>query len=171
MLLPEVFSASAGRLYSFGRGLALGSSDLLGAWQKLCAVLATVPANARNASALNGFLNAGWTQHPSLVNGILDEAVNDVLLGPYFPRLQSSIPIGEIGAERLLKSVASGLANVADFQCLAFGRASDSIPSAALKRLLLLLVDQENGYSVALEIFSMRLYSDADAKDLLNLRR
>lgn len=158
-LLPYLLAAPVGRLRSFGSGLAIGSKDVPALWKKSCSVLSRLPVNTRNVALLFGILSVEGVRNPELANRLLDEAVDDPVLGPHFPELQTATQIGEIEAERLSKSLKAGLADIENYQSLGFGRAADAIPSDTLKRLLLQIADREGGFSVAAEIFGMRMYS------------
>jgi hypothetical protein len=148
-----------GRGWSLGRGLAEGSDDLHGFWTRLVDTVSSVSTSERNFQVLRGFLAGVHEREPDLSSQLLDDAVLHPVVGPWFPALQTSIPIDTAGAKRLETSVASGLVTPWMFQHLALGRATDPIPSNSLGRIVMAVASVPNGFWVAVDILGMRLHS------------
>jgi hypothetical protein len=158
-LLPDL-TAGQGRLWSFGRGLALGTDNPHEMWNGLVAQFAdTLPAR-RNTQVLRGYLGGLMRRDSALANELLDDAVANDALAPWFPELQTGVTIAERGAKRLLQSLTSGKAPPGRFQVLAWGKSADPISGPDLKALLLALASKDSGWDVAIEILYMRLFSD-----------
>ena len=90
----------------------------------------------------------------------LDEALEHSVAGPRFVELQTSVTIDERGVKRLHRALDLGIAPIYKYHALANGRASDNIPGPALRDLLLVISSKPNGNIVAINILSMRLFSD-----------
>ncbi len=113
----------------------------------------------RNPSVLGGFLRAAAPKDKARVDDLLDAAVRDPLLGPVFPDLQASVGIDEDGARRLIASVESRLASPRIYWNLALGRTTDTIPPAALSRIVLGIAGlPDGGHGVAVEILHMHFH-------------
>lgn len=162
-VLPDL-TAGQGRLWSFGRGLALGSDDPRVLWDSLVAQFADTPPARRNTQVLCGYLEGLIRRDAVLANELLDDALTSDALVPWFPELQTGVPVDERGAKRLLQSLTSGMAPLQRFRVLAWGKAADPISGPALKTLLLALASTEPGWDIAIEILYMRLFSDRQDK-------
>lgn len=158
-LLPELVSGE-GLLFSFGRGLATGTHNPEEFWKALVAQLAATPEDQRDIRVLLGFLNALVERDASLSNHLLDDAVENDVLGYWFPRLQTAVPIDGTGIARLKRSLAVEKAPIWMFENLALGKYLDAVPGADLKALVLLIATKPDGYDPAVEILYMRLYAD-----------
>lgn len=158
-LLPQLLQKGDGQYWQFGRGLAQGTQDLVTCWQQMYDVLASLPEDKRDVSLMRGFIEAANFRAPETTNDLLDQAISDPVLGPFFPLLQTAIPINKAGVERLVSSFAVGLAKVWRYRFLGYGRVSDAVPALDFKRMVLGVADLPDGFSVAVDIFSMRLHA------------
>ena len=158
-LLPQLLRSGPGPRWQFGRGLALGSRDLVAHWEQFRSALAVVPDKERDVSLMGGFINAAIIRHPDAANRLLDEAVTDPILGVYFPLLQTSTTIDEMGAKRLIASLALGLSPASVYRELSYGKAADTITASLFKRIALGVAALPNGFSIAVDLLAMRLYS------------
>jgi len=161
-LLPELLSSDSNMIWQFGRGLAKGALNIEQAWRQLYNILATLPESKRNISLLRGFIEVANTRDSAMVNQLMDEALVAPVFSPLFPILQSSYPIDEAGAKRLISSIAHGFAPSRTYFHL--GRCSDSIPLPFFREILLGIASLPNGYQVAVNIFEMRLHSLQSSK-------
>jgi hypothetical protein len=160
-LLSELISGS-GKLSSFGRGLGLGASSPRAIWDKLAGALKD--AEKPNMQVLQGFLHGLAGIDLTTTNAFLDEAVTHPVLCEWFPDLQASIPIDAVGARRLLAALALGKAPVGNFFVLVYGAVCEPIPGPDFRDLMLAIGAKPDGNRIALEILSMRLHSDGNAK-------
>lgn len=158
VLLPELIRGE-GRLVGFGQGIGLESPEPRRVWQAVSAELAV--AENPNVDFLCGLLNGIQQRDDALANALLDEAIDDPTLSKWVPILQRSVPIDERALGRLHQSLHRDAAPVSFFAGLAYGRTSDFIPGPQLKNLLLAIAEKPAGLAVALQILSMRLYSDS----------
>ncbi len=158
-LLPQLLRDGPGQQGQFGHGLATETHDLVGLWQQFRSVLATLPNRERNVSLMRGFIDGATKRALGTANRLLDEAVTDPILGPYFPLLQASVHIDETGVQRLIASLTVGLAQASAYQYLGFGRVTDIISTSVYRRIVLAIADLPDGFPVAIELFTMRLYS------------
>ncbi|MER0169324.1 MAG: hypothetical protein DU489_01675 [Nitrosomonas sp.] len=158
-LLPELLSSNNNMIWQFGHGLAKRASNIEQLWRQFHHNLTSLPENKRNYSLLRGFIEAANTRDPIVVCQLMDEALKDPVLSPVFPILQSSYPIDEAGAKRLILSIAQGDAPTLTYSHLMYGMVSDSIPLPFFREILVGIASLSNGYPIAIDIFKMRLHS------------
>ena len=159
---PELFGPDAHQAAWFGEGLAESAADLAKTWADLLERYRETDGERRNASLLGGFLRAAALKDKAKVHDLLDAAVRDPLLGPVFPYLQASVGVDEDGARRLIASLESGLAPPRTYWNLCLGRTTETIPPAALSRIVLGIAGLPDGHGVALEILHMHFHGGRD---------
>jgi hypothetical protein len=162
-LLPDLVIGDGLRWY-FGAGLAEGAQDVQSAWDVLTAGFERASETDRRSIVLCGFLHGLYGLDAKHTGAILDHALDDPILGTWFPVLQAAVPIGEVGAARLARALKIGRAPAHFYRALAHGRATDSIPGKALASFLRGIATLESGLDTAIEILYMRLFSDSDQK-------
>lgn len=163
-ILPDlVRGKETGRRNVFGVGLANGTKDLSALLSSLGEAISSTPEEERNIDALRGILSQAINLNPTVVHAFLDNAIEDEVMGRWFPILQCSAGVDKRGVVRLIKSVQLGTAPIQSFGILAYGRATDPIDSNDLAGLLSEFSQKEGGVEVALDILSMKLLSLKDA--------
>lgn len=163
-ILPEAVTKAAHRAFLVGKGLALGSPDPQGVWRKLSRYLGEAEQNTRNPEVVSGFISGLSERDPGLANSLLDEAVTDEALAPYYPRFQIFSEFDDAAIARIKKSIAHGRAEAWVYSNLQMGRTTDALSSDGLRELILEIAAMKNGYSVAVDILGMRLFS-SEMKD------
>lgn len=158
--LPECFGEGSCGLRPFGRGLAQTVPDARKAWDDLVDAFDRYGSAKSRTDILEGFLTGLWERDRALAHALLDEALDDPALCEWFPVLQCAVELDERGIERLQTSLRDGRVPIRSYQCLAYGQRTDHLPGALLRDLLLLMADQTRGVEVALDILSMRFFSD-----------
>lgn len=157
-LVPELVSTYNTRLFSFGRGLADGCSDKREQWQTLRTQFEKTPSDKRQINVFMGFLSSCAESDPVFCSSVLDDLINDELLGEWFPVLQTTSIIDQRGVERLNKALDTGKAKIHTFQHLAWGKAHESITDDDLANLLRKMLSKEGGIGTVIEILNMRFY-------------
>lgn len=158
-LLPNLVRNEVARVSQFGKGLATGADQLPALWGRLVEAVGKTKESERNIDVLRGFLSGAYARDTEVTAGFLEAAVDNSILGPWFPILQTSINIDEEGAKRLERALRIGLAPSWTYQYLSMGRATDPIPTSILRRLILGIASLPKGYAVAVKILRMRLFS------------
>ncbi len=161
----DILSGGA-RTWAFGRGLASASKNRRATWSKLVEGLGQASPERRNIQVLMGYLAELWVHDRDLAQDLLDTALDQPILDELFPMLHSAVELDARGVERLKKALISGQASVLTYRNLAFGRTTDQLAGGDLRDLLLLIAERLDGFEVALEILSMRLFSDRTAQRL-----
>lgn len=163
VLLPDIVSTHNLRLRSFGMGLADGSDNKAELWKLLYAQFENTPPEKRQMTVLLGFLSECAESDSVFYNSILDNLINDDLLGDSFPLFQTSGSIDSQGVERLNKALDIGKVKIETFRYLAWGRVHESISDDDLAGLLKKILTKEGGIGVAIEILRMRFYGSKDS--------
>lgn len=160
-LLPGLVKGGS-RVPLFGAGLAGSTEKPYEIWQAFVTEFAAAEKPA--TGVMGGFLAGLQKRDAKLADKMLDEALQHPSLGPYFPQLQASVPIDDLGLKRLHDALELGIADITQFYALAYGRVSDEIPGPKFRDLLLAIASKPDGLTVSLEILSMRLFGDAADK-------
>lgn len=161
-ILPDLLRGGC-RTWSFGCGLAAATSDPKDTWIKLITGLEQVPSEQQDIQVLRGFLTETWKCRKEIAQDFLEEAFNQIYLQKYLPLLYSAVGLHEHNINLLNRAMTAGKVPAQMFQHFAYGRVTDNLEGRALKDLLVNLADQPKGFDVALEVLSMRLYSDRSA--------
>ncbi|MBN9008502.1 MAG: hypothetical protein J0H40_24250 [Rhizobiales bacterium] len=164
-LLPDLVSNSAQRAINFGNGLAAASADPRGHWSKICTAFKAVPEATRSGRFLIGFLTGLNKAQPELCEALLEEAVEDETLAPWFPILQTNVAITPAGAKRLKRSLELAKAELHVFRNLGFGRTSDALSGADLRDIILGIAGREGGFAAAIDILSMRFHAEKHSEN------
>jgi hypothetical protein len=156
-ILSELLTGD-GRQIEFGQALARGAENPDAMWRDILAQYATT--SNPNLGLLCGFLTGTERRDAALATAFLDQAFDDPKLATVSPILQSFATLDARGLQRLHKALAAGLAPIASFYNLAWGRTSDNLTGPELRDLIFAISEKSDGMPVALEILSMRLHSD-----------
>lgn len=162
-LLPDLLRGGS-RAWAFGRGLASASEDSRATWSKLVEGLEQLPPEQRDVQVLVGYLAGLWEQDKYLVQDLLDATLKQPTLLKFIPVLSSAIQLDSRSVARMKQALNSGQVPIWQYRNLAFGRRTDPLAGSDLKDLILLIAEQPDGFDVALEILSMRLFSDRSAQ-------
>jgi hypothetical protein len=160
-LLPGLIKGGS-RVPLFGEGIGSSTEKPYEIWQAF--VTEFTAADKPNTGVLAGFLTGLQKRDSALANKMLDEAVEHPSVGAYFPHLQAWVTVDEQGVKRLHRTLELGKADITLFFALANGRASDNVPGPEFRDLLIAIAGRSGGLTVALEILSMRLFSNAAEK-------
>ncbi|MEO0373915.1 MAG: hypothetical protein AAF329_04680 [Cyanobacteria bacterium P01_A01_bin.17] len=160
-LLPEIFCTSNTRLFSLGRGLAEGCSDLASFWQKLYSQFRETAPKKRQTNVLRGFLFGCKEKDSDFLNARLDAIVEDPILGPYFMDFQRMFPDGQGTMNRLHHSLQAGQAPIHSYIYIGCGKFHESISDRDLITLLEHILSKDNGINIVVDILQMRFLSDS----------
>lgn len=160
-ILPELLSSSGNRLFALGSALAQATEQPSVLWDAFVTQLAAI--SEANPAIMGGFLSGLQKEKSGEVDAMLDDALTNPALVPWFPYLQASVVIDEQGIARIHRSLELGHSPIERYVHLAWGRASDPIPGPAFRDLVIALCDK-GGLDSALHMVSMLLLCDKTAK-------
>lgn len=156
-LLPELFASASEQVWAFGRGLAEAADDPNGIWNQLSGHL-SVPSNSpRSLQVLHGFLSALDKRDSALANALLDNTVEDKVLGLWYPILQAAVSIDKNGVNRLIRSLEKDNAGIGTYRALVGGGVTHNIPGPDFNTLLMQIAEKPEGVDIAIELLLMRL--------------
>jgi hypothetical protein len=164
-LLPELVGGGGSRLVQFGIGLAAPAGDRSIRWNALIGAVRNAQAGQRNYGVHCGFILGLRKAEPSLCDTLLDALIDDPILGPWLPLLQTCVPINDAGAQRLRRMLETSTIPVESYRNIANGRYLDEMKAEDFKILIDTLRKKPNGFGIACDIFSMRLHSLKDKGD------
>ncbi|MFS8148630.1 hypothetical protein [Rhizobium sp. BR 249] len=152
------------RVWAFGRGLAGASTDHRAIWSQFLEQLGRLPIEQRNVQMLVGYLAEVSKQDRDLVQEFLDAALDQPVLLPFVPALHFAVGLDARGVDRLKQALNSGGVPIWMYRDLAYGWATDQLPGSDLKDLLLLIMQQPDGFGTALEILSMHFHLESSER-------
>lgn len=166
-LLPDLVRSGVQRPWSFGEGLACGTSAPEVIWDELVQSIRAAPLDDAEPAILRSFLRAWSMRDEDAVEARLDVVLRDPLLGRWFPFLQTAIhPLNEAAKARIRLSFNLGLTSGWSYQSLAYGRVPDQFSPVEFAALIAGIAELEQGDGCALHLFHMRLFSDREEESV-----
>jgi hypothetical protein len=162
-LMPEIVRGE-GNFRHFGMGLARNADDPNQLWHEILRRFALAPFEHRDVGVFCGMLWELSTHGSELVDELLDEALENELLAPYFPALQASVTIDSRGMARLSSSVELGKAPIRAFSELRLGRAIEVVQGVDIANFIAKIAKQPQGESVAIHFLNTQFFSDRHDK-------
>ena len=162
-LVPEILRGGY-RVWAFGRGLAGASQHRRATWEMLVKGLGQLHPEQRDVQVLRGYLAELWEQDQGLAQDLLDSSLDQPDLAAFVPVLHTAVQLDERGVSRLKQALHNDQAPVWMYRNLALGRKTDQVTGRDMEDLLLRIAERPDGFEVAIEILSMRLYSDRSAQ-------
>jgi hypothetical protein len=162
-LIPDIVRRGSNNLMHFGMGLAQGAKDQKQFWQQIVRQFGEVPIKARGTGALCGFLLQLESDKSPLLDELLDAAVDNEPLAPFFPILQGLIVVTPRGMSRLNRSLQLGKAPIHMYD-IPLARAVETVPAADIAAYLISLAEQPEGEPVAIHLLSMQFFGDRNEK-------
>jgi hypothetical protein len=162
-ILPQLLEGEIYRqAHSIGQGVAIAFADT----KPLIDMVRTVVQAASERKSCNltfvGGLFRGWHERdPALASRLLDEALNDPILGPWFPALQLQVPLDARGAARLVASIDADLAPITSYQFLGPSLKTLDLVNIASVLNALTTKGPEGNYS-AIDALSYVVYAASD---------
>jgi hypothetical protein len=158
-LMPEIVGGS-GNLRYFGMGLARGTKKPRELWNRMVRQLALTPVQHRDMRAFHGLLQELSGNKSELADELLDEALGDALLAPYFPTLQTSVVMNAHGVARLCKSLELGRASIYEYNNILIDPAPGLISEAQISAYLTKLASVPDSQGVSIHVLAMLFFRD-----------
>lgn len=157
-LLPRLLSHDCREKYSFGKGLALASSNIDTHWKQLCVAFSQIDPSKRDIKLLVGFMEGVDQVDTAIAENILDFVVGDPILKEYFPTLQGTRYYNNAAGKRLLTFLdcAASPAFKSDLASLRL-RNSGMLPDL-YQTILLKLARIPGGFSVSIDSLYMEIF-------------
>lgn len=162
-LLPDIVGG-AGNLWNFGVGLARGTQNPKELWYDMVRQLEQTPLERRDLRAFCGMLWELDRKKSDLLGELLDDALENEPLAPYFPSLQASVSINPVGMARLRKSLELGTVPTQAYGNINLGRAIEAVQAEDIASYIRALAIASEGEGVAIHVLSMQFFSDRQDK-------
>jgi hypothetical protein len=128
--------------------------------------LAAAPADKKGIQVFQGFLSRLRNTNPRLWNTLLDEALENETLAPWYPALQAAAGIDQAGVTRLIRSLEIGKAWIGIYRVLVSGGVTHQIGGRDFSKLLVRIAQEPGGLGIAMDILGMRLsFARAQSSD------
>ncbi|MBF4341611.1 hypothetical protein EAY39_12630 [Vibrio anguillarum] len=158
-LAPRLWKKRIDALWSFGKGLAKGSSDQRATFDTLVELMQRQELQFVQTNLFCGFIAGIYADNPSL-SRILQESILVVPeLKPYFVEILIATPIEPWGTKRLIELALAGELEAWRFQNISYGRIHELICDADLSVLLAAINCLSDGIFTTIEILSMRFFT------------
>lgn len=154
-ILSDLVTVGSDRTWHFGRGLAESVCDKMELWRKIRLAYEGMNKEQIQVSCLMGILSS--VSMDEIREDIMDILVNDPMLDSNFPKIQMASIITPQALNRLYVALKMGIAPIATFKSIAWGRAHEALSDAELVPYLKKIKEREGGIIVVLEIINMRL--------------
>lgn len=159
-LAPRLWQTNTNSLWSFGVGLAKGSTDPIGTFEFLTSLLQLQIQDKVVPTVFNGFISGVHAQEPILARQIQERVLLIPELKPYFVYLLGATPIAPWGARMLIDVAKTGEIEANRFVQISYGRVHESISDSDLTDLLGAINSLDFGIFSSLQILSMRFFID-----------
>jgi hypothetical protein len=163
--LPAMLGPHTNRSWNVVRMIGRKTPDPVAAWNAILSVTLSPEYDGQLFGFPSAFLSGLSEKNPETANAILDAALKDKRLHPYFVNMQCSVGIDERGCDRLIAASKMTTVPTLTFANLQYGRVCHALPAARFRELLLAISRREEGLDRALEILHMRLYSRRSDKE------
>ncbi|MBQ4855989.1 hypothetical protein IMW82_15070 [Rhodanobacter sp. B2A1Ga4] len=167
-LLPALIDGSA-RYYvlSVGRGVAQATPDAPRLFAQIRALIEAAPDPEQlNPSFVCGLISAWGEQDAVMTASLLDSAIDNPAIGPWFPNLQISVPMDEQGAERIRRALDANLAPLWRYRSLGYGGALRPVSVESITTILDSLTTKgQEGIHVAIDVLHMVIYSAKERRE------
>jgi hypothetical protein len=162
-LLPEL-ALGGYRIWPFARGLARSCTDLRTTWEMLVEQLRQASEEQRDVQALRGFLAEAWERDRETASDLLDISIQDTVIIPFFPLIQTAVPIDEHGISRLKQSLEIDAVHTRTYRTIVQTRASEHMSGSDLKFILERITAKPDGFELAIDILGMLFFLNERSK-------
>lgn len=158
-LAPRLWKKHIDALWSFGKGLAKGSSNQRATFDTLVHLMQKQELQLVQTILFRGFIAGVYTNNPNL-SRILQESVLTVPeLKPHFVDILSATPIEPWGTKRLIELAQASELEAWHFQQISYGQIHKPINDDDLSKLLSAINDLTDGIFATFEILNMRFFT------------
>lgn len=161
-LLEELLINECSRIYFFGQGIADSCKDPLVMWRLFREKLLIIGFERSSYELIQGFLNGLATRDITLTNKLMDEAVEDEVFAPNFPKLQMSVQLDNQAVQRLIKALKYGRVFIQQYVSLVHRELHKMISDNDLCEIIRLILDRDDGLPICLEILSWTFHFRED---------
>ncbi|MCP5130897.1 MAG: hypothetical protein H6985_15095 [Pseudomonadales bacterium] len=159
-LAPRLWQKHIDALWSFGKGLAKGSSDQALTFDTLVHLMKKQELEVVQPILFCGFIAGVHAGDPGLSRKLQESVLDVPELKPYFVNILSATPIAPWGTKKLIELAKAGELEAWRFQQVSYGRVHETISDDDLSELLAALNGLTDGIFSTIEILSMRFFTE-----------
>lgn len=165
---PSLFSNDwMPNIYTFGRGLAKGTHDLLAGWRQLVEQLEPLPRGRMDIAVFGGFIKEVDSIDSALTHELLEQCVQHPKLKQALVNLHPYGKFTETDLERCMVILDDPDIHPSMYEPILWRDEYAHLPKASIIELAQRLLSKSNGDDVVLEALSMRLHDkDVDVDSL-----
>lgn len=121
-LLPRLLGGEIyGQALSIGQGVATETADVQPLIDAVrAAIQSASETNSCNVTFACGLFRGWHARDPAMASRLLDAALDDPILGPWFPALQLQVPLDAVAAARIVAAIDAERAPLAAYQFFGF---------------------------------------------------
>lgn len=160
--LSVMLSANSERVWYVARAIGRYATDWKAAWDAIVTEATRPSLSGKTCNFLPAFLVGLAERDKKAANELIEQSLLVESLHPYFVWMQASVGIDLDSFERVARAASITTVPIHSFVTLGHGRASDDLPSAAFKKMILSIAQREGGIEIALDVLHMRIFSKAD---------
>lgn len=158
-LAPRLWERHIDSLWSFGKGLAKGSSDQALIFHTLVSLMKKQELEVVQPILFCGFIAGVHYGDPSVARKLQESVLDVPELKQYFVNILTATPIAPWGTKKLIELAKAGELEAWRFQQISYGRAHETIPDDDLSELLAELNGLTDGVFSTIEILNMRFFT------------
>ena len=159
-MAPRLWEKHIDALWSFGKGLAKGSSDQALTFDTLVHLMKKQELEVVQPILFCGFIAGVHAGDPGLSRKLQESVLDVPELKPYFVNILSATPIAPWGTKKLIELAKAGELEAWRFQQVSYGRVHETISDDDLSELLAALNGLTDGIFSTIEILSMRFFTE-----------
>ncbi len=159
-LAPRLWEKHIDALWSFGKGLAKGSSDQGLTFDTLVRLMKKQELKVVQPILFCGYIAGVHACDPGLSRKLQESVLDVPELKQHFVNILSATPIAPWGTKKLIELAKAGELEAWGFQRISCGRVHESIPDDDLSELLAALNELTDGIFSTIEILSMRFFGE-----------
>lgn len=156
----RLFSSDHASLFYFGKGLANGATNPTEMFEFLVRLLRANKENIKHHRIFSGVINSLECSNPAMARLLQERVLVTPELLPSFVDLLLSTRLEPWGTELLIEQARKANLAAHHFQQLGHGRAHEPIPDVKLAELIEALIQLKQGAFTALDILSMRFFTE-----------
>lgn len=169
-LTPKIWTIETDALEAFGRGLALGSKDLLIMFDLIIKSLKKEESIKVKPYLIRGFIIGTYQKEPIFVKHLYKQVLKIKILEPYYIFLLLSVKLDSWTINKLIELASSKRIDASKFIELSNSHILDLMSDNELYKLLSNICNLKNGLYSVIEILGMYFLNKKHTKDIIDTK-
>ncbi len=165
-LLPELLQESRNNnILSFAAGVAQTFNNIPVLLTQAKDAITKIEPSSPDLRFIKGLIDSWNKTDANAVAAFLDDAVDDMIWGKFFPDLQLSVSLDDAGYERFVRAIETGKAPIRQFLYLQYG-ATAPLSIGQVMTLISSIEKKPGGVDVAIDILQMVIWGSKEKGDV-----